>query len=76
MKKVLLVCAMGAFLFSCGGPSTCDCVNATKEQRDDADFKKSCDEMRDEWDKKFKEASDDERKEMKDEVDACKKDKK
>lgn len=30
MKKVLLVCAMGAFLFSCG-KSACDCKKESEE---------------------------------------------
>ena len=30
MKKVLLVCAMGAFLFSCG-KSACDCKTESEE---------------------------------------------
>ena len=75
MKKVLLVCAMGAFLFSCGGPSTCDCVNATKEELKDEDFKKACDEMEDEWEKEYKEASKDEKKAMDEEIKACQEDK-
>ena len=71
MKKVLLVCAMGAFLFSCGGPSTCDCVNATKEELKDEDFKKACEEMEDE----YKKMSDEDKKAMDEEVKACKEDK-
>lgn len=27
MNKVILVFAMGAFLFSCGGPDVCKCLN-------------------------------------------------
>ena len=30
MKKVFLVCAMGAFLFSCG-KSACDCKKESEE---------------------------------------------
>ena len=75
MKKVLLVLAMGAFLYSCGGPSTCDCVNASKEEMKDEDFKKACDELEDEWQEEYKEASKDEKKEMMDELKACKDDK-
>ena len=76
MKKVLLVFAMGAFLFSCGGPSTCDCVNATEEQMKDEDFKKGCDEMEKDWKAKYKEASDEDKKTMMEEIEACEKDKK
>jgi hypothetical protein len=35
MKKVLLVCAMGAFLFSCG-KSACDCKKESEELMKDA----------------------------------------
>ena len=35
MKKVLLVCAMGAFLFSCG-KSACDCKTESEELMKDA----------------------------------------
>ena len=27
MKKVVFVFAMGAFMFSCGGPDVCDCMD-------------------------------------------------
>lgn len=73
MKKVLLVFAMGAFLFSCGGPSTCDCVNPSDEQKKDEDFKKACDEMQKEWEAEYKEASDEDKKKMKEEIEACEK---
>ena len=71
MKKVLLVFAMGAFLFSCGGPSTCDCVNKTDEQKKDEDFMKACEEMGDEYEKMSKE----DQKAMDEEVKACQEEK-
>lgn len=71
MKKVVLVVAMGAFLFSCGGPSTCDCVNKTEEQKKDKDFMKACEEMEDEYEK----MSDEDKKAMDEEVKACQEDK-
>jgi hypothetical protein len=44
MKKVLLVCAIGAFLYSCGGPDVCKCLN----EPGDSEFMKenadACDE--------------------------------
>lgn len=73
MKKVLLVFAMGAFLFSCGGPSTCDCVNKTDEQKKDEDFMKACEEMEKEWEAEYDKADDARKKEMKEEVEACEK---
>ena len=74
---------MGTFLFSCGEDekdkdddemSACDCVNATKEELKDEDFKKACDELGDEWEKEYKEASKYEKKEMRDELEACRDD--
>lgn len=40
MKKVFLVCAMGAFLFSCGGPEVCDCVDNAMNVLDPSKFDK------------------------------------
>ena len=82
VKKVLLVFAMGAFLFSCGdgsdeekdkdkGPDLCDCVNATDEQNKDEDFKDACDEMEKEWEAEFKESSREDRAMMQEEIDDC-----
>tara|TARA_B100001564_G_C20215892_1_gene479443 strand:- start:295 stop:510 length:216 start_codon:yes stop_codon:yes gene_type:complete len=51
MKKVLLVFAMGAFLFSCGGPEVCDCVdnamNVMDPSKFDKDLQKECEEYAD-----------------------------
>ena len=73
MKKVLLVFAMGAFLFSCGGPSTCDCMNPSDEQKKDEDFKKACDELSKEWEAEYKEADEARKKEMDEELAGCEK---
>jgi hypothetical protein len=71
MKKVLLVFAMGAFLFSCGGPSTCDCVNKSDKEQKEEGIKEACDEMNDEYEKMSKE----DQKAMDEEVEACQKEK-
>ena len=71
MKKVLLSVAVVAAFASCGGPSICDCVN----EAEGVD-KEVCDKMEKEWKDKFKDASDDDKKKMREEVDACKKDEK
>ena len=48
MKKVLLVFAMGAFLFSCGGPEVCDCMdnamNVMDASKFDKDLQKECED--------------------------------
>ena len=71
MKKVLLVFAMGAFLFSCGGPSTCDCVNKKDKEQEEEGIKEACDEMNDEYKKMSKE----DQKAWKEEAEACTKEK-
>tara|TARA_B100000963_G_scaffold186401_1_gene162017 strand:+ start:672 stop:887 length:216 start_codon:yes stop_codon:yes gene_type:complete len=71
MKKILLVLAMGSFLFSCGGPSTCDCVNKSAKEQKEEGIKEACDEMEDEYKKMSKE----DKKAMKEEIKACKEEK-
>ena len=84
MKKVLLVIAMGAFLFSCGdgsdeekdkdidkGQDLCDCVNATDEQKKDEDFMKTCEKMGDEWEAEYEKASREEQIIMEEEIQDC-----
>tara|TARA_B100000767_G_C19776627_1_gene542944 strand:+ start:2987 stop:3220 length:234 start_codon:yes stop_codon:yes gene_type:complete len=71
MKKILSVFSLCVFLVSCGGPSTCDCVNATKEQMKDEVFSEKCEKMEDEWKAKFKESDKDEQKAMREAIKAC-----
>ena len=72
MKKVLLSLAVVATMAmtSCGGPSVCDCVNLDKDSADEAMIK-DCETMEEEWEAKYKEASDEEKEEMMKEVKAC-----
>jgi len=71
MKKLVLVVAMGAFLYSCGGPSTCDCVNKSDKEKKEEGIKEACDEMNEEYKKMSKE----DQKAMDEEVKACQEDK-
>ena len=75
MKKVLLVFAMGAFLFSCGGPDMCDCINATKEEKKDEEFKEACKELKKKTKEEYKNASKEDKKAMREEEKACKEEK-
>ena len=70
MKKVVLVVAMGAFLFSCG-KSACDCVNKSDKEKKEEGIKEACDEMNEEYKKMSKE----DQKAMDEEVKACQEDK-
>lgn len=72
MKRVLAIFSLGVFLASCGGPSTCDCVNASREQMKDEVFSEKCEKMEDEWKAKFKDVDEDEQKAMREELKACK----
>ena len=71
MKKLIYsVAVLAAFAFaSCGGPSLCDCVN----MKDDADdkTKEACKTMEKEWKDKYEKASDEEKKKLQEEVEAC-----
>ena len=61
MKKVLLSVAVVAAFASCGGPSICDCVNAEGEKTEE------CKAL----DKKYEEASDEDKKKMEEEAEKC-----
>lgn len=76
MKKLIYsVAAVAAFAFaSCGGPSVCDCVNAGKDADDKT--KEKCEAMEKEWKEKYDKASDDEKKKLMEEIQACEKEKK
>jgi hypothetical protein len=76
MKKLILsIAVITAFaLSSCGGKdgedlSVCDCVN----MKDDADdkTKEACKTMEKEWKDKYEKASDEEKKKLQEEVEAC-----
>ena len=71
MKKLIYsVAVLAVFTFaSCGGPSLCDCVN----MKDDADdkTKEACKTMGKEWKDKYDKASDEEKKKLQEEVEAC-----
>ena len=72
MKKVLLVCAIGAFLLSCGGPDACDCIdnamNVMDPSKFDKDLQKECEDY-------AEGLSDDDKKERAKEMLGCLKDK-
>lgn len=76
MKKLIYSAAvLAAFSFaSCGGPSVCDCVNI--DDKADDKMKEACKTMEKEWKDKFDKASDDEKKKLMEEIEACEKDKK
>lgn len=71
MKKLIYsVAVLAVFTFaSCGGPSLCDCVN----MKDDADdkTKEACKTMEKEWKDKYDKASDEEKKKLQEEAEAC-----
>jgi hypothetical protein len=79
MKKSILV--LSAFIAitisSCGGakegddkkgPELCTCVN---EKWENDEEKAACEEMKKEWEAKYNDASEDDKKKLRDEVMAC-----
>ena len=75
MKKLVLSGLFGiALLATSCGPSICDCVNIGEDA--DESMVEKCETMKEDWEKKFKDASDEEKEEMREEVKACRKDKK
>ncbi len=73
MKKAIYsVAVLAAFLMaSCGGgPALCDCVNLDEDKADDK-MKEACKTMEKEWKDKYEKASDDEKKKLQEEAEAC-----
>jgi len=71
MKKIVLSVAVIATMgiASCGGTSLCECVNMDE-------MTEECKTMKKDWKAKFKEASDEDKKTMQAEIEACEKEKK
>ncbi len=71
MKKLIYsVAVLAAFTFaSCGGPSLCDCINI--DDKADDKTKEACKTMEKEWKDKYDKASDDEKKKLQEEAQAC-----
>jgi hypothetical protein len=77
-KSILLFSAVAALVMaSCGGakeeekkdgPELCTCVN---EKWENDEEKTACEEMRKEWEAKYNDSSEDDKKKMMEEIEAC-----
>jgi len=70
MKKVFLMLVLGAFITSCG-PSLCDCRNLNKKEKKEQGITDKCSELQDDYKEEYKEADEDKKKAMREELDAC-----
>ncbi|MDB4648901.1 hypothetical protein OAF64_02780 [Crocinitomicaceae bacterium] len=70
MKKVFLMLVLGAFITSCG-PSLCDCRNLNKKEKKEQGITDKCSELKDDYKEEYKEADEDKKKAMREELDAC-----
>lgn len=71
MKKVILSAVAASFLLASCGPDLCECVNQKKDEMSD-----DCKKLSEDWEKKYKDASDEEKEKMMKEIKSCLKDEK